>query len=212
MFDDPKVFVINLDERADRWKSIQKLCNDASLVPARVSAIRDAIGWVGSGYTHLKCVQRAKDEQLPWILVLEDDATFTPESIRRFRSLLPFLWENRDKWERFNGGPTFPPNPSVSILSKDPPLVYAQGFTAHFYLIHSTTYDIILQWRPERHKAIDVYFFDLECRFRTVFNSVATCPHISLQATGESDIERREVDYSSFFEYSEAKIRDCLGH
>ena len=89
---DPETFVINLDDRTDRWDAIQKLCSGAGLTPRRISAVRATPGWIGCTYSHMKCMQIAKEEQLPWVLILEDDATFTPASFNRFRMLLPFLW------------------------------------------------------------------------------------------------------------------------
>jgi hypothetical protein len=171
-------------------------------------------GWHGSGLSHLGCIRAAKERRLPWILILEDDATFTPEDMNRFRGLLDYLWENRAKWERFNGGPTFPPDPVIRILCRDPPLMYANGLTTHFYLVHSGAYDVILEWDPSRNPKFDVFLRRLESRFRTIFNSIATVPHISVQVTSRSDISPgasdEERDYSRYFQYSEDKLRECL--
>ena len=210
----PEVFVINLDFRADRWAGIQQSCTTAELIPIRIPAVQASLGWKGCTLSHLKCVRLAKERNLPWVLILEDDATFTPESINRFRKLLPYLWENREKWERFNGGPTFPPDPTLRVLSREPPIIYARGFASHFSLINSRAYDIILEWDPERDRVIDVFYMSLESKFRTIFNSVATFPHISVQAVSRSDISpdpgKGVNDYSTYFRYSEIKLRECL--
>jgi hypothetical protein len=210
----PEVFVINLDHRTDRWAVIERTCSAADLAPVRVSAVSASPGWRGCALSHLKCVRLAKEGSLPWVLILEDDATFTPEAMDRFRGFLGYLWEHRDKWERFNGGPTFPAQPEIRILSRKPPLMYAKGFATHFNLIHARAYDIILSWDPERDRMIDVFYMELESRFRTVFSSVATVPHISTQVTSRSEIspfsEQSENDYSIYFNYSERKLRECL--
>ena len=210
----PQVFVINADHRADRWQAIDAICKAANLSATRVPAIVESPGWRGCGRSHLKCVNLAKEKDLPWVLVLEDDATFTPESINRFRRLLPYLWENRGKWERFSGGPTFPPDPVVSVMNAEECLLYARGYTSHFNLIHAGAYDLILEWDPDRDQTIDGYFMSLETRFRTVFNSIATVPHISVQASSVSDVAPKEHgavnDYSSYFLFSERKLSECL--
>jgi hypothetical protein len=94
----PEVLVINLDHRTDRWATIERTCAAANLTPVRMPAIKSSPGWHGSGLSHLKCIRLAKERNLPWVLILEDDATFTPEAIGRFRGLLGYLWENRGHW------------------------------------------------------------------------------------------------------------------
>jgi len=211
----PEVLVINLDQRTDRWAAIKQICQDASLSPTRVPAVQRSPAWQGCGYSHLKSVQIAKDRDLPWVLILEDDATFTPESITRFRDLLPYLWENRDKWERFNGGPSFPPEPTIAIMNKENKLMYARGFATHFNLIHAGAYDEILKWDPNTDRMIDVYYMSLESKFRVISNSVATVPHISVQSKSTSDVAPSlgiaESNYSTYFYYSEQKLTECLG-
>ena len=148
------------------------------------------------------------------MLILEDDATFSAESIGRFKDLLPYLWTNRDKWERFNGGPTVPKDPIVEVLDREHRLVYVNGFCTHFDLIHSGAYDTVLQWDPENDKQIDVYFMGLQNGPSGQFRSIATAPHISVQASSASDIapgrDASPSDYSAMFRWSEAKIMDCL--
>jgi hypothetical protein len=208
----PEVFVINLDHRPDRWATIEKTCRAADVNPVRVSAVKDSPGWRGCALSHIKCIRMAKERKLPWVLILEDDATFTPEAMQRFRGLLGYLWENRGLWERFNGGATLPLEPDLRMLDRNLPLVYAPSFAAHFSLINSRAYDTILSWHPERDSMIDVFYMELEKRFRTVFNSVATVPHISTQMTSRSDInpEPQESDYTRYFHFSENKLREFL--
>jgi hypothetical protein len=209
----PEIFVINLDDRTDRWTAIQQRCADTGLTPIRVPAVKMSPAWLGCSYSHVKCVETAKDRNLPWVLILEDDATFSPESIHRFRELLPYLWENRDRWERFTGGPTFPHGSVIKIMDSQRQLMYARGFAAHFNLIHAGAYDEILKWRPD-DGVIDVYYLTMESKFRVVFNSIATVPHISVQSNSPSDVAASlgfaEQDYSAMFAYSEWKLRECL--
>src|SRR5271165_1348291 len=91
----PEIYVINLDHRTDRWNSIRNLCHDCGLDPVRFSAVQASPGWIGCGLSHQAIVKIAKERQLPWVLILEDDAAFTSYSINRFRSLIPYLWEVR---------------------------------------------------------------------------------------------------------------------
>ncbi len=205
----PEAFVINLDQRTDRWAAIESTCNAADLMPVRIPAIEASPAWRGCTLSHLKCIRIAKERNLPWILILEDDATFTPEAIDRFRGLLGYLWENREHWERFNGGPTLPTtNPAIRILSREPPLMYVPGLTTHFSLVHSDAYEMILTWDPECDPVIDMFYISLESRFR--FRNIATVPHIAVQTTSRSDLTGSEMNSSGYYHFSEHKLRESL--
>jgi hypothetical protein len=205
----PEVFVINLDRRTDRWAAIERTCKAADIIPTRIPAIEASPAWRGCTLSHLKCIRYAKERNLPWVLILEDDATFSPEAIDRFRGLLGILWENREHWERFNGGPTLrDSNPMIKILSRDPPLVQVPGLTTHFSLVHSNAYEMILTWDPERDPVIDMFYLSLEGQFR--FRNIATVPHIAVQTTSRSDLTGSEMDSSGYYHFSEHKLREFL--
>jgi FkbM family methyltransferase len=205
----PEVFVINLDHRTDRWAAIEGTCRAVDLMPVRIPAIEASPAWRGCTLSHLKCIRLAKERNLPWVLILEDDATFTPETIDRFRGLLGYLWETREHWERFSGGPTLPTtNPVIRILSREPPLMYVPGLTTHFSLVHSDAYEMILTWDPECDPVIDMFYISLESRFR--FRNIATVPHIAVQTTSRSDLTGSEMDSAGYYHFSEQKLRECL--
>ena len=129
----PEVFVINLDNRRDRWEAIEQICRDSGLVPVRISAVHASPGWIGCGLSHLSVIDIAKEKRLPWVLILEDDAAFDPECIARFRLILPYLWDTRGKWERFSGGPHLPFDPEVRIFDVHHQLMYIdKGRATHF--------------------------------------------------------------------------------
>ena len=205
----PEVFVINLDERSDRWSAIEGLCAACDLHPERVSAVKAVPGWRGCGLSHIACLKLAKERDLPWVLILEDDASFTPDGIARFRGLLDYLWDDRPTWQRFNGGPTFPADPVVSLMRREPPLLFARGFATHFNLIHAGAYDAILQWDPDRDHMIDVFYMTLETQ--STFRTIATVPHIAVQTGSDSDITGGvERSFASLFRFSEQKLRECV--
>jgi len=87
----PETFVINSDHRMDRWSEMIGRCKTCGLNVTRVPVIIDNPGWRGCGRSHISCIEIAKAKGLPWILIMEDDAIFTVESIARFRSLLSYL-------------------------------------------------------------------------------------------------------------------------
>jgi GR25 family glycosyltransferase involved in LPS biosynthesis len=69
----PPVFVINLEDRKDRWAEIQESFRNWPVQLERIDAVRASPGWKGCFESHKKVVQLAKDKGYPWVLVLEDD-------------------------------------------------------------------------------------------------------------------------------------------
>ena len=57
-------YVINLDERNDRWEQIQNSFKQYNIHLERISAIRDPVGWKGCGYSHMKVIKMAKEQNL----------------------------------------------------------------------------------------------------------------------------------------------------
>lgn len=196
----PSVFVINLDNRPDRWLHIQKLCRSVGIHPERISAVKMSPGWHGCGYSHAKCASLAKERGLPWILVLEDDCTFSQEDFSRFKAALPWLWNNKDKWEIFNGSMSYPTN--ITILAPDNNIYKGKGKTTNFILYTSVVYDKIIGWKPENN-ACDIYFKDN-------LNMVFLYPTIARQLVEYSDIEQREVDYNNIFDEANETIRKAI--
>ena len=197
----PTVFVINLDNRPDRWLNLQKICWSNGIQPIRISAVKASPGWHGCAKSHAKCAAKAKEMGLPWVLVLEDDCTFSREGWQRFLSFLPWLWNNRDKWEFFNGGITYVDK--IEVFNEKPLLLKANGYAAHFILYTDAAYDYIAGWDEKSHGPCDTYF-DVK------FKSVACYPLIARQIPNHSDINDSSQDYTGFFNSTEDKMREFL--
>lgn len=203
-FPAPAVFVINLDERKDRWLAIQKMCRQCGINPERISAVKRKPGWHGCGLSHVKCAKLAKERNLPWVIVLEDDCMFSIEQWNHFKSLLPFLWDNRDKWNFFNGGPTFINN--IELFNKEYNLVKANSLCAHFIFYTKDVYDKIIEYKPtgsEKENIIDVWYSN-------TFKSVSSYPIIAVQTPSFSDLNEKDVDYTDYYKNSENAINEFL--
>lgn len=187
----PHAFVINLDQRTDRWARISESFKTAGLTYERVPAIRHEKGWVGCGKSHLLCVDLAKSRQLPWALIVEDDSDFQPENIDDFRQILPRLWANRADWEIFNCCPHFgagPLDPHLSLYDIDDHLIYCRAFASHFYLIHQNSYDSILRYNPPDDRQIDVFYFHGAVNANGPIRTICSYPHIAHQSDSLSDV------------------------
>jgi len=188
----PPICVINLEDRHDRWVKHQKAFKEWNVPMERINAVKMKPGWKGCTLSHRKCIEIAKERNYPWVIILEDDAIPMEGSIEQLRSLLPILWEKRDQWDLFNGGPTY--LFEAEVFNTEPPLYKIKGYASHFCLIHRDVYDKILNEVDESVK-IDVYYKDN-------LRSLCTVPHLSIQDTGYSDIENKEIDYQKYFNAS----------
>jgi glycosyl transferase family 25 len=194
------VLVINLDNRPDRWLVIQRMCRQCGINAERVSAVRKSPGWKGCALSHAKCAKIAKERRLPWVLVLEDDCTFSVEEWQRFQQLLPYLWQHRSSWQIFNGGITSIKN--LQLIEPSIPLLAANGFATHFILYNFRAFDIIANW-TEADKQCDVYF-------NSKFKYVTTFPIIARQLPSHSDIENGNTDYSGLFDQTNNTMKEYL--
>ena len=194
----PPILVINLDHRADKWEQIQKDFQDWPVKLERVSAVKHDTGWKGCYLSHLKCVKIAKERNYPWVLYLEDDCMLTPEAKQRFTKLLPFLWYARQHWDFFMGGLTGVTG--CGLVNEEQTIYIAKGFGAHFCLIHSDTYDRVLDimdiepGEPEEQ---------CDSLYRKTMRLWITVPFIAKQYAGYSDISNTHKD--SYDEYDEAE-------
>jgi hypothetical protein len=194
--DIPPILVINLEERKDRWVSIQNAFQDWHVPLERVEAVRMKPGWKGCTLSHKKCIQIAKDRKYPWVLILEDDCLPEPDCRQRFQALLPSLWARRSEWDIFNGGISY--LWEARVIQEEPPLLKASGWATQFILIHEGSYDHLLDAVDDSVK-IDVYYTDHERTYCTV-------PHLAIQTPGVSDITDNETDYVDNFKRSEETL------
>ncbi len=80
------VFYINLDYRTDRKIKIEKQLNILEWQYERFPAIKHNNGSIGCSMSHLKLLELAKENNLDYIVILEDDITFT--NIKLFQTQL----------------------------------------------------------------------------------------------------------------------------
>ncbi len=172
------VYVINLDNRPDRWERIKKQCLSCGITPIRVSAVKASPGWHGCAMSHKKVCELAESKGEPWYVVIEDDAVFTLENWVRFVQLLPKLWELQEQWQVFNGGPGQINN--FELISRDPLVFRNQGTLTHFLCVNSSGYKHIKTWTTDCH-AIDEHL-------KINSSMISTYPVIALQDDIQSDI------------------------
>jgi glycosyl transferase family 25 len=191
------VVYINLDERVDRKKDIQRelLTTFPAKKIERFSAIRNSNGGIGCTLSHIAVLERAKQENWANVMIVEDD----------------FVWINREA-----GGPVL-----ETLLQKPYDVIVLTGTyidmnkstfrltscqTTTAYVVARPYYDTLLtnykeglallqQTGTYTKYALDQYWKLLQ----PVGQWYCVNPILGLQRPGYSDIERRVVNYSGYF-------------
>lgn len=195
----PKILVINLSNRKDRWKDIQEEFKHWPEPLHRIPAIKRKVGWKGCTLSHQKAVRYAKEHHFPWVLLLEDDCQLEKDALKRFQELLPILWDQRSDWDVFSGGISYSDS-NPSIIQDNPPILQAKGRAAHFCLVHESTYDIILHMKME---VIDMFY-------ENKLQVWITLPYLAIQAPSHSSIEKKFTNYSNAFQGSTRRFKRTL--
>ena len=195
----PKILVINLADRKDRWKDVQEEFKDWPEELHRIPAVKRKVGWKGCTLSHHKAIRYAKEHHLPWVLILEDDCQLEKDALKRFQNLLPILWDRRSDWDVFSGGITHSGS-THHVIQDNPPILQAKGRATHFCLVHEATYDTILHMEMG---VIDMYYED---NLRVWI----TLPYLAIQAPSHSSIEKKFINYGNIIQNSTRRFKRTL--
>ncbi len=198
MFD---VYVINLEERKDRWDSIVNIFGkDLNLI--RVDAVKNPNGEHGCFLSHKKCVQIAKDKGLKNIIVMEDDCIKNTEIdfMSKLKNIMDYL-NNSGEWDIFLGAYNMCEGGDIiKKMSCENENLYQmrRGTTAHFIVYNYTCYDFFLNaefWRCP----VDILWHNN-------LRALTIVPFIAYQLKGYSNIKNRHTDYVDWLKDTEKKL------
>ena len=201
-------YVINLDERTDRWTSLQSNFQDITL--ERISAIKNDIGWKGCGLSHVKAVQMAKDKGLPFIFIMEDDCVPTEFFKKNIHTLQQWLQSNMEKWDVATTGNSYygffsnekqSINPICSLSSLK--LYETKNLATQGYFINSRVYDVFLSWKENLDSSPNVWTpIDLWPNIKTM-KTISCTPFLTRQLNDFSNIEKKVRNYDTQYNKSE---------
>lgn len=199
-------YVINLEERTDRWEQIQKEWKGTFNLN-RVPAVKETPGWKGCALSHIKIIEEAKSRGDPYVLVWEDDCTPRnrhPRAILElWNELLYKLSLHQHKWDIVLGATSraLKGGSYNSILSTKHVKVYdlPHGFTTHWILYNSSCYDRMIEYKHTLHTQIDAFIFQK-------FNVKVVTPFLAQQRESYSDIEGMMTNYTELFNGAENKL------
>lgn len=184
---------INLDHRSDRNKHAINEIKKLDVEPNRFSAIKMKMGAVGCVLSHIKCIQQAKENKLPYICIFEDDLV-----IRHVNKLKEKVDKLFDKdWDvLLLGGNNFKPYTQFDDYIK-----VNKCFTTTSYIVKEHYYDTLLNnYRKgcelllkthNKNYILDVFNHQLQRRDKWYL----IIPIQIYQRPDYSDIENQVVDY-----------------
>jgi len=196
------IVYINLEHRVDRKVHVEKqLASIGIKNPTRFNAIRLLNGAIGCSMSHLKCLQIAKEQGWPHLLLCEDDIEFlNPELF--VKQINGFLENHQDEssWDvLLIAGNNTPPHG----LEDDYSVRVFKCQTTTGYLVKQNYYDTLinnikegiqkLMKEPNNHRfyAIDKYWFHLQQQDYWFLITPLTV----VQREDYSDIEKRRTNY-----------------
>ena len=192
-------YYINLEHRNDRKDHVIKEFATLGIKCAkRFNAIRNPNGAIGCTLSHIKLLQDAKQNGLPYIMIVEDDIQFTNPEL--FKNQINGLLQSGETWDVILiAGNNLPPYKKVNEYC----VKVAQCQTTTGYIVKADYYDTLinnmkeglvkLMKEPHRHflYAVDKYWFFLQQRDKWLL----VTPLSVVQRVDYSDIERRMTNY-----------------
>ena len=195
------IFYINLQHRIDRKQHVENELTKIGLTNfTRFNAIKMPNGALGCSMSHLKCIQLAKENDWPHILIVEDDIEFLDPNT--FINQANKFLQTIDKWDvlLLAGNNIMP----YKTIDNNNSCVKVSGcLTTTGYLVSSHYYDKLIQnikmgitffmRRPQQKKlyAIDVFWKPLQ----EVDNWYLLTPLTVIQMEDYSDIEQKKINY-----------------
>ena len=192
-------FYINLLTRPDRKQHVETQLNMLGITAERFNAIKLPNGALGCSMSHLKCLEMAKANSWPHLLIVEDDIKFLNPQL--FKSQLNLFLSNHKSWDVvLIGGNNIPPYTKID----DTCVKVSTCQTTTGYLVNSHYFDILIDnFRtgiknllefPDKHVlyAIDKYWFQLQKRDKWFL----IIPLTVTQREDYSDIEKRATNYT----------------
>ena len=195
-------FYINLTKRTDRKEYVEQQLSSVGIVVERFNAVELKNGAIGCSMSHLKCLKNALDNDLPHVLICEDDITFLkPEVfVRQFNKFLELHGED-DSWDvLLIAGNNVPPYNVVD----DTCIQVSHCQTTTGYIVKKHYYKTLIANIQEGinnlvknldagfYYAIDKYWLSLQKTDRWFLLTPLTV----VQKDDYSDIEKKVTNYS----------------
>lgn len=185
-------YIINLEDRLDRKSHIlTEITKLPSISHEIVTGIRDETKTCFQ--SHMKCIQLAKENKLPYILILEDDAVFIDGANDILCNVLNEVQQY--EWDMLYLGANLQ-RPTIKV--SETLLKLTGAYTTHAYMVHERFYDTLLNL-PHLYE-IDMHYNELMLK-----HNIYMCnPIIAYQLPSYSDLQ------NGYRDYNEAMVNNYL--
>jgi len=193
-------FYINLSSRPDRKEHVESQLQTIGIQAERFNAIKLSDGAIGCSMSHLKCLETAKKEGWPHLLIVEDDIKFLNPEL--FKSQLNKFFSTHSSWDVILiAGNNMPPYQEIDSTC----VKVASCQTTTGYIVNGHYFDTLIDnfrkgikklvENPEKHTlyAIDKYWFHLQKKHQWYLIT----PLSVIQREDYSDIEKRLTNYTN---------------
>lgn len=189
---------INIDYRTDRKEHVEKELAKIGVEGERLNATKMKNGAVGCSMSHIRCLERAKSENWPYVFICEDDITFMNPEL--FLSKLDAFEKSGIEWDVIivagNTAPPFGPSTDFCIRTFNVQSTTGYIVCRHYYDILIANFregvqNLMKDPNNKREYAIDMYWKKLQQtgKWYTII------PLSVYQYETYSDVENRNVDY-----------------
>ena len=194
------IFYINLESRPDRKIHVERQLELVSLKnPTRFDAIKMKNGAIGCSLSHLKCIELAKENNWPYVLICEDDIEFlNPELF--IKQMNGFLTSIHQDWDVVllagNNKSTFQEVNSYCVKVNSCQTTTGYIVKNHYYDILSENIKsgikklVELPYNKNLY-AIDKYWFELQ--MKDIWYLII--PLTVVQREDYSNIEKKRINY-----------------
>jgi GR25 family glycosyltransferase involved in LPS biosynthesis len=193
---------INLENRKDRKEHIEQELKSVGINAIRFNAIKLQNGRIGCSMSHLKCLQIAKKNNWPYVMICEDDLLFLDKekAVHHMNEFFKIHSHHKDLCNVvLLAGNNVPPYKKIDNTC----IQVSHCQTTTGYIVKNAYYDTLMQniktgidklmKNPNNHLmyAIDKYWIQLQKR--DIWYLLA--PIIAIQREDYSDIEQKKTNY-----------------
>jgi hypothetical protein len=218
-------YVINLDNRPDRWKQIQKEFKGSSIHLRRISAVKCSSGGLGNILSFLKVLKLAKKNKFSSVLILEDDCLPVKGWEDKWLKVKKWLDSHEDQWDIYAGGAWGGNNSfqditdffgykPTEIAQIDDSIIFKYPFITHgghWTYYHKKSYDIFIRYF-EKIAYLRKYFpfmdnphMDYDPH-RIFFKTISSYPFIAYQQSSYSNLKEEFVDREKLLRGYEKRV------
>jgi GR25 family glycosyltransferase involved in LPS biosynthesis len=193
---------INLESRKDRREHIEGELKSIGINSIRFNAIKLQNGRIGCSMSHLKCLQIAKKNNWPYVMICEDDLLFLDKGLA-VKQMNHFLALHSDPKDICNvmliAGNNVPPYKVID----DTCIRVSHCQTTTGYIVKNAYYDTLIEniktgieklmKNPTNAFSYSIDKYWIQLQKRDVWYLLA--PIIAVQREDYSDIEQRTINY-----------------